>query len=82
MAALPYATCARARDSVSVRAYSCGRYVRETLRPDEDVDALLVALEEDDEVSARLREERVRELQHRCGSRPCVYVCVCHAAAQ
>ena len=35
------------------------------LDKDEDVDALLEELEEDDEVTARLREERMLDLQRR-----------------
>ena len=38
---------------------------REVLDKDEDVDALLEELEEDDEVTARLREERMLDLQRR-----------------
>jgi len=38
---------------------------REALNPDEDVDALLELLEEEDDVAAQLREQRMIELQRR-----------------
>ena len=43
---------------------------RPSLQPDEDIDALMDELEEDDEVSSRLREERMLELQRRCVRAP------------